>query len=248
MTSLPSYVLAMVRREPPIEELVVPYSTPVVSFGNFRIARVATLGINPSNREFEDQSKRLLVGKSQRLENLISLNAVSTKSLSDSQVFQVICACDLYFEKNSYSWFTPLEKVIKPGLDVSYFDKTACHLDLVQWSTSSKWQVLSTNIKEKLLDDGKEHLQNQLNQAQISAVVVNGISVWRELQLAGFGMPEKVGSVTFPNGKTTCQLLVLKYGGLTFLGWTSNLQSQQGANSNQFLKNLASWLKQQIEN
>ena len=247
MTTLPSYVLAMVRREPPIEELVVPYSTPVVSFGNFRIARVATLGINPSNREFEDQNKRLLTGQSQRLENLISLNAASTKSLTDSQVSQVISACDSYFEKNSYSWFTPLEKVIRSGLNVSYFDKTACHLDLVQWSTSSKWQVLSTKVKEKLLDDGKSHLENQLNQALISVVVVNGISVWRELQLAGFVTPEKVGKLTFPNGKTTCQLLVSKNRGLTFLGWTSNLQSQQGANSNQFLQDLAGWLKLQTK-
>lgn len=245
---LPDYVLAMVRREPPVENAVVARSTPIVSFGNFRIASVATLGINPSNREFEDQNKRLLIGQSQRLENLDSLNADSSKSLTDSQVCKLVSACDSYFEKNSYSWFTPLEKVIKPGLGVSYFDKSACHLDLVQWSTSAKWQALSTQTKRKFLDDGKSHLQNQLSRAQISTVVVNGISVWRELQSAGFGTPEKVGSLAFPNGKTTCQLLVLKYRGSTFLGWTSNLQSQRGANSNQFLKNLASWLKQQISN
>ena len=35
---------------------VVPYSTPVVSFGNPETSTVATLGINPSSREFLDDA------------------------------------------------------------------------------------------------------------------------------------------------------------------------------------------------
>lgn len=243
MSTVPDYLLSMIRREPPIEGLIVAKSTPVVSFGNFLTARIATLGINPSNREFEDQKGRLLSGGFQRLENLDSLKATSLASLTEAQVSDVIAACFSYFNKNSYSWFTPLEKVINPGLGASYFNESACHLDLVQWSTSSKWQALSLTTKEKLIENGKIHLQNQLLHSKILTVVVNGKSVWEALTLAGFGKPDEVGSLSFNAGKTPCKLLVLKNGAIKFVGWTSNLQSQQGANSDQFLQNLANWLQ-----
>ena len=45
------------------ESLIVEKSTPVISFGDFRGARVLTLGINPSHREFLDSNKKLLSGK-----------------------------------------------------------------------------------------------------------------------------------------------------------------------------------------
>jgi hypothetical protein len=40
---------------------LVPYSTPVVSFGNPETSTVATLGINPSSGEFFDKKKNLFV-------------------------------------------------------------------------------------------------------------------------------------------------------------------------------------------
>ena len=46
---------------------VVPYSTPVVSFGNPETSTVATLGINPSSGEFLDKGKNLLTAEMKRL-------------------------------------------------------------------------------------------------------------------------------------------------------------------------------------
>lgn len=243
--SMPTWLSAMVRREPPIQGEIVPSSTPVISFGDFRSVRVATLGINPSNKEFVNNRGELLSGEKQRLATLPSLNAAALTTLSDEQVAIVIRDCNNYFSGNDYSWFKTLDNVIKPGLGVSYFDNTACHLDIVQWSTKTKWQSLEPQIKTTLLDDGRIHLNNQLSNSQISTVIVNGKSVWSELESAGFGTPKKSEELSFGKRNTSCQLLVNKFGNTLFLGWSSNLQSQHGANSPEFLAKLAGWLKSQ---
>ena len=67
MSETPDWLVSMVRREPPIKDVVVNRSTPVVSFGDFRQVRVATLGINPSNLEFVDAKGKLLHGEESRL-------------------------------------------------------------------------------------------------------------------------------------------------------------------------------------
>ena len=45
------------------EAAVIPWSCPVLSFGDVSNAKVATLGLNPSNREFVDRSEERRVGK-----------------------------------------------------------------------------------------------------------------------------------------------------------------------------------------
>lgn len=49
---VPGYVAARIRTPPPRDCRVLPGSTPVVAFGDPRHSTVATLGINPSKREF----------------------------------------------------------------------------------------------------------------------------------------------------------------------------------------------------
>lgn len=241
---IPPYLSSMIRREPPVKELIVEGSTPVIYFGDFRSARVATLGINPSNREFEEDSE-LLKGDRRRLSTLESLGANSLESLTEEQVHQVVQDCDNYFQNPNYyrGWFDQIEAVIKPGLGVSFFDGSACHLDLVQWATSGKWGNLEPKDKSRLLDEGRNHLLNLLKNSQISLVIVNGKSVWNELKSAGFGAEKNIGTLTFGKSKTTCQLLINKSEKLVFLGWSSNIPSQQGTKNDEFKRDLAKWLR-----
>ena len=67
--AVPDYVVAMVRRSPPEQSSVAPGSTPVVAFGDPTRAEIATLGINPSAREFVEDG-RLLTGDHRRLATL----------------------------------------------------------------------------------------------------------------------------------------------------------------------------------
>lgn len=242
MPETPDWLVSMVRREPPINDVVVKGSTPVVSFGDFRQVRVATLGINPSNLEFENQKGELLHGEKRRLATLQSLEAESLGSLTDSQVETVIDECNRYFDVNPYGWFKTLDDVIKPGLGVSYFDGSLCHLDLCQWATKKKWGDLDATSRNTLLEDGLPHLRNQLTKSDIPLVVVNGKSVWNQIEFSGMGTPKNIGTLHFGAKKTSCQMLEMTFENVRFVGWTANLQSQNGANSKIFLADLASWL------
>ena len=242
MPETPDWLVSMVRREPPNKDLIVKGSTPVVSFGDFRQVRLATLGINPSNLEFENQKGELLQGEKRRLATLQSLEASYPGRLSDSQVEMVIDGCNRYFEVNPYAWFKTLDDVIKPGLGVSYFDGSLCHLDLCQWATKRKWGDLDATSRNILLEDGLPHLRNQLTKSNISLVIVNGKSVWNQIEFSGMGTPKNIGTLHFGTRKTSCQMLEMTFENVQFVGWTANLQSQNGANSKIFLADLAAWL------
>jgi hypothetical protein len=92
----------MVCRRVPVTE-VVTGSTPVVAFGDPLAAKVATLGINPSWREFLADDGTLLRGPTRRLSTLVSLNADSTTSLRPDQVKTVIAECAAYFRPEQES-------------------------------------------------------------------------------------------------------------------------------------------------
>ena len=84
---------------PEIEEIVA-FSTPVVSFGNPRGAKVATLGINPSSNEFQiGNGNKSPLGEfeSKRLIDTEILEIANPKNLTREQAIQVIEGCYDYF-------------------------------------------------------------------------------------------------------------------------------------------------------
>jgi hypothetical protein len=109
---------------PPVDCGVIPRTTPVVSFGDFTTAKIATLGINPSSAEFMSGGK-LLVGENKRL---------SDEEFSPFNPTDIWFKCKYYFLGNPYwSWFSHLEELL---LQVGASYKTnACHLDLSPWAT-----------------------------------------------------------------------------------------------------------------
>jgi len=243
------YISKMVRRSPPIACSVVNYSTPVVAFGNARTVHLATLGINPSTREFVDPvSGDLLRNAKQRLENLKSLGASDCVSLSDEMLEKVVFACDNYFNANPYTkWFRRLDKIIKFGSETSYFDQTACHLDLSQWATSLVWGNLSPEQRNRLLADGRDHLEAQLVREKISTVVVNGRTVWDALFRGDFcTVREQKEIMLGTSGDLRAFAITAEGLGVRFFGWTCNVQSSRGI-TNEDCNLLARWLRSSLE-
>src|SRR4051794_16684783 len=138
MSSVPSYTAARIREPAPAGVPAVRGSTPVVAFGGVGTARVATLGLNPSRIEFLDGNGRMLAGDGRRLETLPSLGCADLTSAPDATVERVLAGCNGYFRRRPYNWFNKLERVLR-YVGASYFDDTACHLDLVQWATDPVW-------------------------------------------------------------------------------------------------------------
>lgn len=183
--AVPDYVVAMVRRSPPEECPVVPGSVPVVAFGDPTRAEVATLGINPSAREFVEDSLPL-TGDRRRLATLDALGAVDCGDLTAGQVAAVVADCAAYFQRRPYRrWFDPLDKLLRAGTDASYYDGSACHLDLVQWATDPAWSGLAADVQQALLDDGVPHLRAQLSYENVRLVVLNGRRVLAHVDTLG---------------------------------------------------------------
>jgi hypothetical protein len=238
---IPEYIKRMVCRPAPTAE-VVHGTTPVLAFGDPHHATVATLGINPSGREFVEDGC-LLTGPQRRLATLESLGAESTLSLTEEQVRTVVEECASYFgpDRNPYHrWFDTLDQVLRTGLGVSYYDGSACHLDLVQWATDPVWGKLpDRRIKQALLREGLPHLRNQLKFGKIRLVVLNGREVLDQVAAVGLARLESFGTLRV--GSLSCSLYSGEGAGVKFIGWSTNLQSSFGVTL-EFRSQLERWL------
>jgi hypothetical protein len=76
---VPKYVAARIRGGAPQNCNVLPGSTPVVAFGDPRSSPVATLGLNPSRIEFEEDGVEL-DGHLRRFETLRSLGSTASRT------------------------------------------------------------------------------------------------------------------------------------------------------------------------
>jgi hypothetical protein len=238
--SVAGYIVEMVRRLPPEGTPVVLGSTPVVAFGDPRQAETATLGINPSANEFLERG-RPLRGDKRRLATLESLDAERLDQLTDAQIGEVVTDCAAYFRRNPYRrWFDPLDELLRAGTHTSYNDGSVCHLDLVQWATQPIWgHIEARAVQASLLEDGVPHLQAQLACENVRLVLLNGRQVLTQVGAVGLVELEEVGRM--PLGARSCTLYAGTTGAVSWLGWSTNLQSSFGV-SKAFKKELAHWV------
>lgn len=239
----PSYILERASQTPPENCAVIPGSTPVVSFGHPLDPKVATLGINPSSREFLNGTKDLLRGQKRRLATLDSIGATNHAEIDQRRASAIVDDCASYFERQPYWWFKSLDHILTEGLGVSYFHRTACHLDLVQWATDPVWGKLSNPQRQLLLDSDREFLMQQLRHEGYRVVAVAGRTALDWVQKAGVvrweavDVIEDVPRTTFYRGTTD---------GTLFVAWSCNVQSQHGARKH--IHRLAELLKKHAGN
>jgi hypothetical protein len=229
-TDLPDYIVQRVRRPIPANSSVVPGSTPVLSFGNVQRATVATLGLNPSVREFLDKNGAELAGPSRRLSTCQSLGIKSLSCASDDTVRQVVEECNAYFQGKPYNqWFNQLESILA-ALKVSYKDSSACHLDLVQWATNPTWSRLKpANVRSQLLRADGPFLLEQLRNEKIKLLLVNGKGAFVQLQkLTAMSFREKSLNLSVRVYQKPVLFVGTLFGHVRVVGWSTNLQSSFG--------------------
>ena len=158
---------------------VIPWSSPVPFFGDLTTARVATVGINPSNREFVDDAGMELDGEERRLPTLRSLELTEWAEVQAFHLRQIIDACVDYFRINPYDrWFATLERVVARFSGTFYGDDpSACHLDLVPYATTEKWGLLPTPERKQLLAANADALGLLLRESSVELLILNGRSV-----------------------------------------------------------------------
>src|SRR5438477_512425 len=78
------------------------------------------------------------------------------------------------------------------------FDRSACHLDLVQWATHPIWGGLDDVVRARLLAADRPFLVRQLEREQYRTVVVNGRTALRWVERAGLVRWCEVGRLAGP--------------------------------------------------
>jgi hypothetical protein len=225
---IPDYIEARLRRPLPRENFVVPGSTPVIAFGNFAEAEVATLGLNPSRQEFLNRRGQMLEGSSRRFETFPSLGVDTLETAPTALLERIIEACRLYFQpnRNPYmAWFGQLEALLKK-LEASYLDGSACHLDLVQWATDPTWARLPESTRVRLVSDDAPFLLEQLHGHRIRLLLLNGTRVISQFVASTHCALERRAGISW--GRATAVVYAGVFDGIQVLGWSPNLQSSYG--------------------
>lgn len=158
---------------------VIRWASPVPYFGQAAAASVATVGINPSDLEFTDESGNELDSHRRRLPTLRSLGLKAWADANSVHLRALMTGCDSYFRGRPYDrWFRVLDRVLAPA-GFTYYGPapTACHVDLVAFATSVKWGALDARARERLLDASAESFALLLRSTSASLLVLNGRSV-----------------------------------------------------------------------
>ncbi len=236
---------------------VIAWGAPVPSFGDLQNAVVASVGLNPSNREFVDDTGRELDGKKRRFYTLGSLGLKSWSDASARDIELIEQSCSGYFSNNPYDrWFKKLDQVVA-GTGASFYSALypACHLDLIPYATAVKWMELSQSDRRQLLDCCADALGLLLRESRIRVLLLNGRTVVDQFEEAAgltldeFDMPAwslprnsgrdvsgkaHIGRIsTFAGISLDREVLVL--------GYNHNLQSSFGITS-QAIRGIRDWI------
>jgi hypothetical protein len=238
---------------------IIRWGCPVPSFGDLSRSKVATLGLNPSNREFVDFEGNELDGLRRRFHTLKSLGIARWSEASARHIRLIIDSCRAYFIRNPYDrWFKRLDNIIS-GTRVSYYDAyaMACHLDLIPYATSCKWTELSHRQRSSLLALASDTLGLLLRDSPVLLLILNGSSVVENFQeLAGVRLEKQVmpdwslprradiGVVGFAyKGKVQNLAGVNLKREVLVLGFNHNIQSSFGVTS-KVIGSIRSWIAQ----
>lgn len=223
---------------------VIRWGCPVPSFGDLANSRVATLGLNPSNREFMDESGNELEGDRRRFHTLNSLGLKSWTEVDVRHLTMILESCRSYFQGNPYdTWFKRLDQVVNAA-NASFYDIgcSACHLDLIPYATSRKWTELSPKQRSSLLHVTADTLGLLLRDSPVRILLLNGQSVVSKFQeiagitlereeMPGWTLPREqkpeVAGFAYRGTITTISGITLGHE-VSVFGYNHNLQSSFG--------------------
>lgn len=241
------------------EELIC-WASPVPCFGDLRTARVATVGINPSNREFVDAAGSELDGERRRFQTLRSLGLGDWLDADENAIDEIVDSCLEYFFRNPYGgWFNRLNPIVS-ATGSSYYDRLfpACHLDLLPFATDAKWGTLPPSRKRDILQANADLLSGLIAASRLDLIILNGQSVVTEfVAMTGVGLDsEEMPGWELPrsNGQPVAGIA---YSGtcteldgrelstpLRILGFNHNIQSSFGVTSG-VIQNISAWVKRE---
>lgn len=243
------------------ESNILEWASPILFFGKLKTAKIATVGLNPSNKEFLDNHSTELNLEQRRFHTLDSLNLGSWKEAGTHEIRMLIKSCEEYFNNNPYNtWFKRLDYIVSGSSKSYYFpSQEVCHLDLIPFATKRKWGELSNFDKNILLNRDIDILKDLLAESEVTYLILNGRSVVKYFEKA-FGIHldsyhNKSLDLIRNNSaivKGICyEGMIKNLDGDTnktihILGYNHNIQSSFGISS-QVMKELRNWITSKIK-
>lgn len=240
---------------------VMSWAAPVPSFGNLARSSIATLGINPSNREFVDEAGKELTLDERRFHTLHSLKIRKWEKAGHKETDLILDSCNEYFFRNPYNgWFKKLDAIIS-STGFSYYDRffPACHIDLVPFATEQKWGTLPATQRKALLLNNADLLKRLIQESNLQYLILNGQSVVSEFEIAsglcleaelveGWQLPRATGQGVPGIAYTgICHTIAGKSLSkpITILGFNHNIQSSFGVTT-AVMRNIAKWVGSRV--
>ncbi|TGD78228.1 hypothetical protein [Hymenobacter wooponensis] len=239
----------------------ITLACPVPYFGNIHNAKIATVGINPSNLEFLDNNNIELGRWNRRFPTLTSLGLSSWANANERHFDLIEESCTNYFKSNPYDmWFKKLDHIIS-GSNYSYYFplENACHLDLIPYATKQKWSELSNAQRNYLIHISGDIIRSMINKSSVTHLILNGKTVINlfsqmfnieltELPMVNWSLPRKttdnvkgisyVGILRTTNKDLTNRDIIV-------LGYNHNIQSSFGVTS-QVQKEIRNWVSHNV--
>lgn len=239
---------------------IIHWSSPVPVFGELHRSVVATLGINPSSREFMAASGHELSGSARRLHTLSSLGLRRWDEADARHISLMVHASTAYFSNNPYDmWFGRLDTVLS-AIERSFYTRpVACHLDLVPFATEERWASLSVVQRQGLLSLTSDVFANLLRESSIRVLLLNGRTVVSSLEqlarmrfatrtISSWALPRRtspsVAGIAFQGVITEVCGIGLDREVLV-LGFNHNLQSSYGV-TNRVIRNMSNWFSRNV--
>ena len=125
-------------------------------------------------------------------------------------------------------WFGRLESLLVASGLGSYLNGTACHLDLVQWSTDPVQREVPSAAWKRLVAADRDFLGWQLHQKSLTTVLVNGMSCVHELWAVRVVRSWSEDRLTYATKSGPAELRVFQAEelGVSFVGWNRPVAGQ----------------------
>jgi len=219
---LKEFLLDKISEPLPTTVKIVEGSIPIVFFGNVEKAEIATLSLNPSNIEFEHNGVRRCVDRKY-------LKVSDNQKLTREQAESVYHSLLLFFQVNPYkTWFNPMNKLFQ-SKGYEYYNDKIVHLDISPWATSNKWDSLSREERESIIDTSiiEKVIENQ----GIKKLFINGKTAFnvfcKTLNLKTNYIQQSTFTYTTKNGNNrSYKIYETEIFGCKVVGW--NLYIHQG--------------------
>ena len=232
-------------------ELIIKDYTPILYFGELLNSKIATIGLNPSDKEYYDSEGKPY----NRFLNKQDFQIDLWNEISNDEIIKIKTSFDYYFKHNPYkNWFNRLDDLLVDENYSYYFPfNNLVHFDIIPVATKDKWGRLSSLNKDFLISEFGSYLEYLISESNVEICILNGQSVVDNFMKI-FNLPlhqehfEEWDIITkkkLVRGYGYKAILKKKDKGILVLGFNHNIQSSFGVSKN-LVTSIRKWIQKEI--